>query len=275
MCILFSYISKLVKPNEFKLIILNNRDEFFFRACKPASYVTEDNIYGTDLTPGKEGGTWLGVSRLGKVGVLLNLDRHEYENSENKEGRGFFVPNYLNANFNFRKYIEPIKENADRYNPFILIGYEKNTSDLWDATLFDNVSREVTKFDSEFLSISNHLYEKPYTKTVVGEKMFKDIIGKINDTNKKQELMDGLLSLAKYDANLKLNESMSEKDVTEMMRSQVFINVPGYGTRTHTLILVDDKNRVTYRERTMKCPIDDKNPPKDCDWLDNVYEFQL
>ena len=46
MCILFSYISKVVKPNEFKLIILNNRDEYFFRHSKPASWVNENNIYG-------------------------------------------------------------------------------------------------------------------------------------------------------------------------------------------------------------------------------------
>ncbi len=42
-----------------------------------------------DMTPGKEGGTWLGCSRLGKVGVLLNLDSHDHKpDSSEKEGRG-------------------------------------------------------------------------------------------------------------------------------------------------------------------------------------------
>jgi hypothetical protein len=41
--------------------------------------------------------------------------------------------------------------------------------------------------------------------------------------------------------------------------------------RTHTLILVDDKNRITYREKTMKCPINEENPPE---WIDKTYEFQ-
>jgi hypothetical protein len=42
-----------------------------------------------DMTPGKEGGTWLGCSRLGKVGVLLNLDSHDHApDSSEKEGRG-------------------------------------------------------------------------------------------------------------------------------------------------------------------------------------------
>ena len=44
------------------------------------------------MTPGKEGGTWLGLSRFGKIGVLLNLDRHDYGYDElNKLGRGSLV----------------------------------------------------------------------------------------------------------------------------------------------------------------------------------------
>jgi uncharacterized protein with NRDE domain len=175
MCILFSYISKLVKPNEFKLIILNNRDEFFFRASKPASLITENNIYGCDMTPGKEGGTWLGLNRQGRVGVLLNLDRAKYENDEKKAGRGsfnfkkmnnilysliscsflgFMVPDYLNSSESFPKFVEPIKSNADKYNPFILVGYEKN-NELWSSYVFDNVTAEPVNIQSGKLNKIN------------------------------------------------------------------------------------------------------------------------
>lgn len=30
-------------------------------------------LSGQDLFPGREGGTWLGVSKAGKIGVLLNI----------------------------------------------------------------------------------------------------------------------------------------------------------------------------------------------------------
>lgn len=47
MCILFSYISKrCLNPNEFKLIILSNRDEYFNRPSKPAGFVNDFCIYG-------------------------------------------------------------------------------------------------------------------------------------------------------------------------------------------------------------------------------------
>ena len=46
MCILFSYISKLKKPGEFKLILINNRDEVFNRPSNSASFINNENIYG-------------------------------------------------------------------------------------------------------------------------------------------------------------------------------------------------------------------------------------
>jgi hypothetical protein len=46
MCILFSYISRRLNPDEFKLIILSNRDEYYHRPSKPANFINENNIYG-------------------------------------------------------------------------------------------------------------------------------------------------------------------------------------------------------------------------------------
>jgi uncharacterized protein with NRDE domain len=49
MCILFSYISKFAVPGEFKLVLINNRDEFFHRPSSVASFKNENNIYGKPL----------------------------------------------------------------------------------------------------------------------------------------------------------------------------------------------------------------------------------
>ena len=112
MCILFSYLAKVARSNEFKLILLSNRDEYHHRPSKPAGFV-DHNIYGNlsfyvsrsaliranrvgfegmDLTPGKEGGTWLGISRrFHKLAVLLNLDRPDDTPDDlGKAGRGAF-----------------------------------------------------------------------------------------------------------------------------------------------------------------------------------------
>jgi len=129
-----------------------------------------------DMTPGKEGwgfntfkiiiiimkidlyriksnkiisGTWLGMSTLGKIGVLLNLDKNDHGFDQNKEGRGkflskiysnddkinrkyspkgFLVPNFLNSDLNASKYANTLKPND--YNPFNLVLFEPNEFEL-------------------------------------------------------------------------------------------------------------------------------------------------
>ena len=43
---------------------------------------------GLDAMPGKEGGTWMGFSTQGKVGVLLNILENNKSSNRPKRGRG-------------------------------------------------------------------------------------------------------------------------------------------------------------------------------------------
>jgi hypothetical protein len=73
-------------------------------------------------------------------------------------------------------------------------------SGTWDASIFDNYTSSYKKIDSEFFSISNHLHDRPYPKTLIGEKIFQNIISQFNQTNLKQQLVENLFEFAKYDA---------------------------------------------------------------------------
>lgn len=272
MCILFSYASKRICSGEFKLIILSNRDEFFNRASKPAEFITENNIYGTDLTPGKEGGTWFGLSKLGKMCALLNLNAKDYGACDsNKAGRGFLVPNYLNASLVSSQYVSSVENEAKNCNPFNLLFFEKNNC-LWDVSIFDNYSFNFKKNENEYVSISNHVYEKPFVKTTLGEDCFKKIVNQYNNTKKKQELIDELFTLATHDAGKEIDKTMEidEMSIRETFKEKIFIEVPNYGTRTHTIVLVDDQDNITYHERNLRYPIDLSKK----EWEDNVFEFK-
>ena len=48
------------------------------------------------MTPGKEGGTWLGLSKLGRIGCLVNLNALEFPSDPSKKGRGSL---YFTAQF--------------------------------------------------------------------------------------------------------------------------------------------------------------------------------
>ena len=73
-------------------------------------------------------------------------------------------------------------------------------SGTWNVSIFDNYTSSYKKIDSEFFSISNHLHDRPYPKTLIGEKIFKNIINQFNQTNLKQQLVENLFEFAKYDA---------------------------------------------------------------------------
>lgn len=66
----------------------------------------------------------------------------------------------------------------------------------------------------------------------------------------------------------KYHDSIDQHSYT---REQICIDFPDYGTRTHTIILVDHENRVTINEQTMKCPINSENPI----WEETKIEFVL
>ena len=66
-------------------------------------------------------------------------------------------------------------------------------------------------------------------------------------------------------------EDLSNEAVRGVMREQICIEIPNYGTRTHTIIIVDDKDHVSYYEADLKFPMNGSNS----EWENNVFEFNL
>ncbi|ROT62798.1 putative transport and Golgi organization protein 2-like isoform X2 [Penaeus vannamei] len=61
MCLLFVYINSDPKEGDYKLILVNNRDENYNRPTKPARFWDSGILGGADMFAGREGGTWLGM----------------------------------------------------------------------------------------------------------------------------------------------------------------------------------------------------------------------
>ena len=93
MCLTFFYLNPDPKEGTFSLIVVFNRDEFFNRETEPAAW--KDGILaGRDMASGKEGGTWLAMSRDGKLGCLTNISTGV---AVQGEGRGFLIGDYLSS----------------------------------------------------------------------------------------------------------------------------------------------------------------------------------
>src|SRR5690625_3807799 len=96
----------------YKLIIAANRDEFYERPTAEAHFWDDKNtiLAGRDL---RQMGTWLGVSKQGRIAALTNI-RDPQQNEMNKTSRGEIVSNYLASSLSPEEYLERLHAQHDQ-----------------------------------------------------------------------------------------------------------------------------------------------------------------
>uniref|UniRef100_A0A3P8VV12 Transport and golgi organization 2 homolog (Drosophila) n=1 Tax=Cynoglossus semilaevis TaxID=244447 RepID=A0A3P8VV12_CYNSE len=132
MCIIFfKFDPRPASKNAYRLILAANRDEFYSRPSKTADFWGPDNeiLSGQDLENGKEGGSWLGISRRGKLAAITNY--MERQQKPDAPGRGFLVSNYLtDKDVDSYSYMKKLSADGPQYNGFNLITADfRNTPD--------------------------------------------------------------------------------------------------------------------------------------------------
>ncbi|RXM94053.1 Transport and Golgi organization protein 2-like [Acipenser ruthenus] len=74
---------------------------------------------GLDMEEGKEGGTWLGISKRGKLAALTNY--LEPKINTDAQGRGSLVSNFLTESLDSFSYLKKVSSEGHLYNGFNLI----------------------------------------------------------------------------------------------------------------------------------------------------------
>lgn len=252
MClILFAYESH---PS-YRLVIAANRDEFYGRPTEKARFWEDDpNILaGRDL---EKKGTWLGVTRTGKISMLTNY-RDPADMSRNAPSRGLLVSDFLRQG-KPREYLEKTDTMGEAYNGFnMVLGH---TNDLW---YYSNKQRKITMLGSGVYGLSNHLLETPWPKVTEGKKMLQNVLE--NDRIDPTDLLDKL-----YDNLQAPDEHLPETGVgldLERVLSPIFIKSPRYGTRCSTVILVDKDDNLSFTERVYNTD--------DFTFEENTFEYRI
>jgi uncharacterized protein with NRDE domain len=230
----------------YKLIVLANRDEFYNRKAIPAGFWPEDkNIIGGQDTavyePGQYPGTWLGLTKKGRVAFLTNY--RDLKNIKiNAPSRGQLVSGFLASSFTAEKYLNNVSNIGQSYNGFNLV------TGIGDHFYyFSNIQNDIKKLDNGIYGLSNHLLDTPWTKLRLGKNNFEQYILSRNalDTDHLLDIM--IDETQATDIELPDTGIGIEK---ERMLSSIFIRSTDYGTRNTTLILVDRNYHVTFIERT-------------------------
>jgi uncharacterized protein with NRDE domain len=238
MCLIFVAVD--VHPN-YKIIIAANRDEFYDRPSAPASFWPEapQLLAGRDL---QAGGTWLGITRTGRIAALTNFREQESKRAE-APSRGNLVSDFLLCRKKPVPYLDQISANAQRYNGFnLLVGQSAN------IYYYSNRARGIRALGPGIHGLSNHLLDTPWPKVEKGKQALRAVLAR--ESIDPEDLFYFLL-----DRTAAPDEHLPDTGVgleLERMLSPIFIGSPGYGTRSSTVILLDRTGRVTFIEKSFQ-----------------------
>jgi len=278
MCITFLMLNANAGPDQWQLVLINNRDEEYDRPASKAAW-KDGVLAGRDV---KSGGTWLAFEETGRVGVLMNILEPPEKTPPDPLTRGPLVVNFVSdSHYSPLGYAATLGK-AEAYPGFAMLLLEKTQeeNEKWKAAYYSN------RFDSEVEVLPPGVYgfgncprNRPFLKVQRGLQRFQTTVLKYlltTDSDKWQFVEDlvGVLcdkTTCFPDAQLQSQSPHRSRELQEKL-SSCFVEFPSqykYGTRTHTVILIDGMNNVTHIERTMD--ENDFNAP----WIETKHEFQL
>ncbi|XP_054630066.1 transport and Golgi organization protein 2 homolog isoform X2 [Dunckerocampus dactyliophorus] len=273
MCIIFfKFDPRPASKNAYRLILAANRDEFYNRPSKVADFWGPNGevLSGVDLEYGKEGGSWLGINKSGKLAAITNY--LEGRPNTDAQGRGSLVSNYLvDKELDSYSYLKKISTESHLYNGFNLLTAEFKAKQDHVCYYGNRGSTEPIHLKPGIYSLSNSLLDTPWKKLLQGKRHFTSVISNqsLSCDGLVQELL-GVLNNEELNCPDPAQESQGEGTNKFLLQalSAVCVRSPEYGTRTNTIILIDAEGNVTFTERTML----------NCDtnhWHTSSFQFKL
>ena len=225
---------------DYRLILAANRDEFFSRPTAPASFWEDAPhiLAGRDL---KEGGTWLGMTRSGRIAAITNY-RDPRAERKDAPSRGGLVSGYLSGSMTVEEYLAFLRREGSGYNGFNLIFGDRSRI-CW----FSNRHESPRLLEPGIHGLSNHLLDTPWHKVTPGKEALELIVAKGKPI--QPEALFAILA----DRTIAPDDLLPDTGVgieLERFLSPLFISTPAYGTRSSTVIIIDREERVTFIEQS-------------------------
>jgi uncharacterized protein with NRDE domain len=229
--------------SETPLLLLANRDEFYARPALPLHWWDESPVLaGKDL---QAGGTWLGLSRTGRLAALTNY-RLPVNDPSAKPSRGALVAEFLQGNQDAPGYLTTLATRADDYSPFNLI--------VFDGQQFaglESRNKRVFSIAPGIGAVSNADFDTPWPKLLRLKAGLR-----AHCLAGRPEASD-LLPLLQ-DRSLAADSELPQTGVAlelERMLSATYVSSEHYGTRACSVVSLQRKKALfieeTHGERGM------------------------
>ncbi|NIA56132.1 NRDE family protein [Massilia sp. TW-1] len=230
------------------LVACANRDEFYDRPATPAGPWPDAPhiIAGRDL---RGGGSWMGVTKTGpngpKFAALTNI-RAPDERRTDAPTRGALVADFLKGDLDAPAYLDRIAPDAQEYNGFNLI-----LGDAAGIHWFSNRAgadpRNGRALEPGIYGVSNGLLDAPWPKVVRTKATFASLLLQ----GAPEEAYFEMLADTTRAPDMRLPDTGVPLDL-ERELSAVCIEIPGYGTRTSTVVKVYADAEPELHERVLK-----------------------
>jgi uncharacterized protein with NRDE domain len=226
---------------KYKLVMAANRDEFYDRPSAPARFWQETPVLlaGRDL---KAGGTWQGITRHGRLGMITNYRDHTSV-KKSTPSRGKLLARFLQGRRTPLGYLQEVQLEGERYNGFNLI-----VGDPKQLYWYSNRNGHALALAPGLYGLSNHLLDTPWPKVTRGKERMAGLLAA-----KKKGLDSDALFRLLQDRHIPPDANLPDTGVGlewERTLSPIFVSSPTYGTRSSTVLLIDQQDRVTFVERT-------------------------
>lgn len=224
---------------KYRLVMAGNRDEFYDRATAAAHWWLDapELFGGRDLVAG---GTWLGVTAGGRLAALTNY-RDPKAIVEDAPSRGLLVSGFLKGDASPEEFVEALRRSGQTYSGYNLLFGEADR-----LYCYSNKSDQLIRLQPGIYGLSNNQLDTPWPKVVRGKAALarllqsgdfgtEDLFAIISDTTKApdQELPHTGITLE-----------------WERLLSSLFITSERYGTRSSTILLLDQDFQATFIERS-------------------------
>ena len=153
----------------YRLILAANRDEYYNRPTAPLSFWDDEPgiLAGRDL---KGNGTWLGVTRTGRIAAITNFRETGFQ-IENAPSRGHLISNFLVSKESPKTYMEHVKSMGHKFNGFNLF-----IGDRSELFYYSNRKNHIEKLKPGLYGVSNRFLNTPWPKVTKAKTGLKKLI---------------------------------------------------------------------------------------------------
>jgi len=206
------------------LLLIANRDEYRARAAEPLQWWADGNLLaGRDL---QAGGTWLGVTRTGRLAALTNF-RAAAPQRPDAPSRGELVAAFLRSGLSAAQFLESLLPTLERYNAFNLLVFDGQ-----QLLGLESRHRRIVPMAPGVGAVSNADFHTPWPKLVRWRKALTNVPG---DTPASDADVLPLLQ----DTKVAPDEQLPDTGVPQALEralSAAFVALPHYGTRASSVV---------------------------------------